>query len=141
MNDVAKRGRPQKKVSELQKRFPNWKNDVLELYEQGKSDVQVRAFFIKQDYVLPLGIWYKWLDEEPEFLETIKKGHILSEAWWQDQGQLLRMGILNTALWQINMTNRFNWKYGKDQEQFSGNIEDQLKIIADAISKSDTNTD
>lgn len=85
------------------------KNKVLEIYSKGGSDLEVI------DY---LGIskttFYDWLKEadKQDFSDTIEKGKIKSQIWWENQG---KEGIwdknFNSTTWIFTMKNRFreNW--------------------------------
>ena len=131
-------GRPKKGIDVLPK---EWETQIIALYKQGASDIEIRAMIYDWLNTFSDKLWYRWLDEEPEFLRVIKKGRLLCQAWWEQQGRKsLTAGKLNTALWQINMTNRFGWKHSKEQEK-PEDAADQLKVIANEIGKSDTGSD
>lgn len=101
--------------------WDNWQIDILEMYKVGSSDVEIRALIaektddgIKASY----NLWDRWLEEEIEFCEIIKKGRLLSEAWWQNQGRTnLKESKFNPTLWYMNMKNRFGWR---DKQELTG---------------------
>ena len=90
-----------------------WQKDIAALYEEGASDIEIRAY---------LGgicdeVFKRWIDEHEEFSNTIKKGRVYCQAWWEKQGRkYIGHGLLNTALWQINMRNRFGWKDSREPD-------------------------
>ena len=100
-------GRPKKDIDIL----PDcWYNDVLELYEQGASDVEVKAYIYNQTGTFSNSLWNRWLKDEPEFSQTIKMGKILSEAWWAKSGRTnLENKDFSYTGWYMNMKNRFGW--------------------------------
>ena len=96
-------------------------NKVIEWMAEGQSKVEVCA---------NIGIYYdtflSWQEKFPEFLESVKRGEKLCEAWWERLG---RQGAtcerdINPTTWIFNMKNRFNWsdkvdasvKPGKDKD-------------------------
>ena len=90
-----------------------WQVEVLDMYKEGCSDVKVRSYLGGISHEL----FERWLAEIDEFSEVIKKGRVHSQAWWEDQGHRnLGAGRLNTALWQINMRNRFGWKDSREPD-------------------------
>jgi len=78
---------------------------ALALMAEGASKVEVAvALGISRD------TFYRWIDKYPDFSDTIKDGEWLSQAWWEKQGRTnIANKQFNTALWYINMKNRFNW--------------------------------
>lgn len=57
----------------------------------------------------------RFMEEEEKYSETIKKGIMISEAWWQKQGRTQMWSKdFNSTLWYMNMKNRFNWKDKQD---------------------------
>ena len=78
-----KAGRPKKTLNDAKKKLPvDWFNQVLKEYSEGASDVELKAMFIIWLDSFSNDLWERWMKEEKEFSETIKKGRSLSEAWW-----------------------------------------------------------
>lgn len=102
-------GRPKKGLETLPE---GWENGVLDLYRNGASDCEIRVWIRDQGTTLSKDLWYRWLEEEPEFSETIKRGQDLAEAWWQTTGRALTVGAMkgNAAVWFMNMKNRFGYQ-------------------------------
>lgn len=74
----------------------------------GASDVEIRAQVLG-------GIchetWTRFIDEDKEFSETIKKARVLCEAWWQSKGRTeLENQKFSYTGWYMNMKNRFGWR-------------------------------
>lgn len=68
------------------------------------------------------------------FLESIKKGELLSQAWWEKQGrENLKETKFNPALWFMNVKNRF----GKSPVPWS----DKQEIDVNAKHSYDKKTD
>ena len=99
-------GRPKKKLD-----LPaGWQKAVLALYVDGASDVEIKAWIYEKRGTFSDDLWDRWLIEEPDFSVTIKKGRIFARAWWEKQGRTnLKTSGFNTALYQIQVRNRFGW--------------------------------
>jgi len=95
----------------LEKDLPKkWKEKTLQLMGEGGSLVEVMVLLNISD-----DLYKRWLTEEPEFSETIKKGLKLSEAWWVKTGRVnLYNKDFSPVLWYMNMKNRFGWKDRQD---------------------------
>jgi hypothetical protein len=125
MAEKKKVGRPKAKL-DLPK---DWQLEVLDLYEQGASDVEVKALIYQTRGSFSNDLWERWMKEEPEFSETIKIGKMLSEAWWCKAGRT-KLGDREFSYtgWYMNMKNRFGWS-DKQQIDHSGSIEGEKQVI------------
>jgi hypothetical protein len=100
-------GAPKQDLSSLPK---EWYKDVLEIYDEGGADIEVKALIYTWRGSFSNDLWDRWMIEEPEFSETIKKGRMLSEAWWVKNGRVnLRDKEFNYTGWYMQMKNRFGW--------------------------------
>lgn len=107
-------GRPQKTLKDLPK---NWKTTVLALMSNGASQAEVKA-----KLSLSNDLFSRLIKDEIEFSETIKKGMLLREAWWEKKGrENLENKNFSPVLWYMNMKNRFGWK-DKQEVEHSGKI-------------------
>lgn len=104
---MAESGRPTEDLSKLPE---NWYEQVLALYEEGASDVEIKALIHTWRGSFSNDLWERWLKDEPEFSETIKTGKLLSEAWWHREGRTsLRDKEFSYTGWYMQMKNRFGW--------------------------------
>ena len=112
-SEGSKAGRPKSEFFDFQEEDPDWSTMVNDMYEEGASDVEIKAYISTLRGSFSNDLWYRWMDEEPEFSETIKNGRLQSEAWWQRNGrEELRNRDFNATLWFMNMRNRFKWGNG-----------------------------
>lgn len=118
-------GRPKENTETMPK---NWDKAILDLYSNGASDVEVKALIYKWRGSFSNDLWDRWMKEYPEFSETIKKGRLLSEAWWQKMGRTsLKDREFNFTGWYMNMKNRFGWKDSQSFDHTSGG--EKINII------------
>ena len=89
------------------------------------------------EVIAELGIcedtFYRWKQENEEFSESVARGRVLSQAWWERIGRLnLENTKFNYRGWYMNMKNRFNWS---DKKEF--NNEGSITVMVDTgISRS-----
>lgn len=87
-----------------------WEEKILEVYERGGSDNDVRSLIMSWIGTLSNDLWFRWLDEEPELIDIVEQGRVLSRAWWEEHGRMnLYNKEFNSTLWYMNMKNRFGW--------------------------------
>lgn len=105
-----KGGAPQIQLDIL---WDGWYTDVLDLYREGASDVEVRVLIAektKGKTKASFTLWDRWMKEEVEFSETIKMGRLLSQVWWERSGrENLKDKDFSYTGWYMNMKNRFGW--------------------------------
>ena len=112
-----KAGRPKERIEDLPE---GWYNQILSLYREGASDVEVKALIYDWRGSFSNDLWERWMKEETQFSETIKTGRLISEAWWHKEGRTsLREKEFNYTGWYMQMKNRFGWK---DSQQIDTNI-------------------
>ena len=106
-------GRPKKNLDVLNE---GWQDRLIQLGKDGASDVELRAELdISED------LWYRWMDEEPEFSQTVKKARMFCQIWWERQGRKMTTGEAqgNATTWIFNMKNRFRWTDRVEQDNLS----------------------
>lgn len=121
---------------------PGWQDSVLDLYKQGAADVEIKAHIYYSRGSFSNNLWDRWLEEEPEFWETIKVGRMLSEAWWTKTGrEKLEWKDFSYTGWYMNMKNRFGWRDKQEIDQkteHSGSVSfGGIQIVNPEVSLSD----
>ena len=119
-----KGGRPLKEL-EHQPLPEDWYNQILDLYSEGASDVEIKGLIRSWIGKISNDLWERWLIDEPQFSETIKTGRILSEIWWQKMGRKNLWSVnFNYTGWYMNMKNRFGWADNqKTQTEIKGSVD------------------
>jgi hypothetical protein len=122
----------------LEKREPEWREKVIDLYDQGASNREV----MRQLKLTP-GAW-KALESnilDSDFAEIIELGRLYAQAWWESQGRInLKTRGFNTSLWTANMNNRYGWSNKTDStttvlDLSNASDEDLLKSIKEKSEK------
>jgi hypothetical protein len=95
-------GRPKIQLSDLP---DGWVNSLVELCEEGGSDVEMRDL---------LGIsestWNRLIEEEEEFSRTVLRAREKCHVWWiKHSRKELHNKDFNNKLYEMNMQNRFGW--------------------------------
>lgn len=112
-------GRPRKTPKEWLDK--GWQDTVIELMTEGGSKAEVIAILnISND------LHYRWMSDEEEYSETIKKGEVLSQGWWEKHARNAATGVnkdANATMMIFNLKNRFpnDWR-DKTEREHSGNI-------------------
>ncbi len=124
---MEKIGAPKKKLTILPE---HWQELILALYQEGGSYKEVKALIYSWMGTFSNNMWDRWLKEEEDFSETIKRGRILSEAWWELKGRSnLNNKEFNATLWYMNMKNRFGWADSQKINHTSGGEKISIKLI------------
>lgn len=111
-----------------------WYDYILEEMSQGASLQEIKAHFDISNT-----LHERWMDEEPEYKETIKRGIELSHAWWQKQGRVhLQNKDFSATLWYMNMKNRFGWR---DRQDITSNDEKIQPLLVEFVDDNKTNKD
>jgi len=126
---------------------PKWESEVLAGYKNGNSDVWVRVNCFK-NHTVSSDLWYRWLDEEETFSGTIKRGHELCQAWWENVSKSHADGSntdANATSLIFNMSNRFRetWKQRQTVEQTTKIALDidEMDKLAEYLEENGVNTD
>jgi len=132
-------GRPLMTLDQFPK---DWKEQVIKMGEQGKLDVDIKAYLnISNDTFTRL------LNDEPEFSEIVNEFRELSHNWWNS---IPRKGFkdgvsknLNSNLYSLIMRNRFkdDWNAEKKVDITSGGekIDSNKKIEIEIIKSKEQN--
>ena len=117
-------GRPRLTLADLPE---GWKEEMAALYSEGASDTEVRVM---------IGIcndtFYRFLNDEPEFSESVKNGRDCAKVWWEKIGRKgLVMGKdFNATAFIFQMKNRFRDDYN-DSSTVNHNGAVPVKIVDD----------
>jgi hypothetical protein len=124
-------------LDRLDDKFPEWRKTLVDLYDQGASDVEVmRALRLSPSAFEALA-----KDQlESDFGELVAFGHTLSKAWWMQQGRTnLHTKGFQTSLYTINMKNRFGWsekqEISQGEAEFSNMSDEDLQKKIETLRK------
>lgn len=108
LKNLNKNGRPQLTVEDCMPK--GWENIIIKKSFLGWSEVEIRAHLCMLGGRFSHGTWHTLQKRDEKFLETIKKGKLLCQAWWERVGRKkLNSKNFQTGLWSMNMKNRFGW--------------------------------
>jgi len=121
-----KKNKPEKKPFGRPTKYkPEFCDKVIELMAEGASKTEVIAELdISWDTLID------WTNPESEryekdFSESIKKGSMLSQSWWEKNGRVnLKDREFNYTGWYMNMKNRFR----KSPEYWADQIKHDLDV-------------
>lgn len=100
-------GKPRRTLDSLKE---GWQDDVLREMSEGASLDEIKVMLDVSNE-----LHTRWMRDESEYQETIKKGIELCKAWWQRQGRTnLKDKSFSSTLWYMNMKNRFGWRDNVD---------------------------
>lgn len=116
-----KMGAPTKNPEDVN---PNWQEAMKVAYSEGKSDTWVRARVLN---AISRDLWYRWMEEDKDFSDSVKQGRELSQAWWEDVSVDHAVGSntdANATSLIFNMSNRFkdDWKQRQSVEQTTTHV-------------------
>lgn len=116
-------GRPKITLEDLPE---NWKEEMLRLGEQGKTENQIRISALGG---IAKDTYYRLMEDHPEFLAAVKEARTLSMAWWENLGQEMAFGNIqgNPTCWIFNMKNRAGWR---DKTEVSGDPDRPVQVNA-----------
>lgn len=101
-------GRPRTSVDDLPE---NWKEVMMAEAQDGGGPTA---------YMVKLGIgssaYQTLIDDSEDFRNTLEACILLCRYWWETQGRKMASGADgNATVWSLNMTNRFNWRSGRNE--------------------------
>lgn len=102
-----------------------WVDIILAKSAEGYSGVEIRAHLCMMGGKFDHNSWYILQEKDQEFADTLKKGHVLCQAWWEKQSRINlkhdKADVFETGSWYANMKNRFGWR-DKSEVEHSGNF-------------------
>jgi hypothetical protein len=126
-------GRPKKTLNDLPE---GWETKLIEMGSEGMFDIDAMVYLgIRSE------LFYKWVNENQIFSNTINEMRQLSHTWW---ASIPRKGFkdgkskdLNSNLWSLIMRNKFKdqWNVEKKVDITSGGekIDSPKKIEIEII--------
>jgi len=101
-------GRPRTSIEDLPE---NWKEIMMAEAQDGGGPTA---------YMVKLGIAHTafntLMDDSEDFQNTFEACMLLCRYWWETQGRRMASGADgNATVWSLNMTNRFNWRSGRNE--------------------------
>ena len=121
-------GRPRTTVEDLD---PNWKEIMMAEAQDGGGPTA---------YMVKLGIGHSALQtlltDSEDFRTTYEACILLQQYWWETQGRKMAAGADgNATVWSLNMTNRFNWRSGRNEVVGDKTAPLQMEVKKQHLSK------
>lgn len=107
---------------------PDYCQRAIDLLKEG-ADIAELAY----EFDVVQSTIYEWAKNNKEFSEAIKIGRDVAEGWWKKTGRTnIYNKEFNTALWYINMKNRYGWADKKEISQDVNVTSKEAKEIQEA---------
>lgn len=108
MGEESVLGRPRTKIEDLK---PEWQDIMMAEAQEGGGPTS---------YMVKLGIGHTafntLLEDSEIFRNTYEACLLLSKYWWENQGiRMVKGGDGSAPVYALNMTNRFNWRSGRNE--------------------------
>lgn len=121
-------GRPRTTIEDL---APDWKEIMMAEAQDGGGPTA---------YMVKLGIGHSALQtlltDSEEFRSTFEACILLQQYWWETQGRKMAAGADgNATVWSLNMTNRFNWRSGRNEVVGDKTAPLQMEVKKQHLSK------
>lgn len=107
----------------IDKQGKDWRELILEPMREGASLEEIKAILdVSED------LHMRWMSEEKEYSETIKRGITLSKQWWEASGRKnLQNKDFNYTGWYMNMKNRFGWA---DKQEVKQHLTGSISLVS-----------
>lgn len=133
-----KGGRPSKAAIAAREGGTKWAKDMIDLYEQGASDVEVCSHLRLSEKEFD-----KRMKEDELFSRLVQIGRLHAKAFWYKQSRLgLRDRSFNTVLFIKTMQNRYGWsdksenvERKPDDQKSEEELKSELNILLGRIAK------
>jgi len=109
---MARKERSDKKtIKDIEKFNPDWKRDILEAAKEGATHGEFMAIT-----GMCRKLYYRFLEDEEEFIETIDQAMVISQAWWEKWARKEGLKGGNATSMIFNLSNRFRKDWRQKQE-------------------------
>lgn len=106
-----------------------WINELIALYTEGASDVEVAA-----SQKITIKAFYKHMADNAKFAQLVEYGRTLSQAFWEGQArQNIRNKQFNTPLWTFYMKNKFGWADKTETVNANENVNTDLDTLRSTV--------
>lgn len=123
-------GRPRTTIEDLP---ADWKEIMMAEAQDGGGPTA---------YMVKLGIgstaYDTLINDSEEFRNTLEACILLCKYWWETQGRKMASGADgNATVWSLNMTNRFNWRSGRNEVVGDKAAPVQMEVKQQPMTKAD----